>query len=743
MISEGRCNQLLSSGFSLITVGDNKVPNIAWKKYQTQAATPQEFEGLLKLQTTKNVGIVTGFNDVQCLDIDLKVLPSLAEQQSFWKEFISFVSDNIDDFQDKFVIYKTINNGYHILFRCKEIEGNKKLAKLQGNDQAIFETRGKGGYVFVYDRKVGKLDYTEIKEISAAERECLFECAKIYDYKEPEPDAPKVDKAHQPEANKLSTWDDYNAKNNVLDLIADEMSIVRVLNTRTVVKRHGATSPHSGYVFKDTGLLYLFSTGTQYPAEKALSPFAVYAHKYHRGDFSEAARELYREGYGDRKVSRRLDIEKPKIKQSALTFPVDVFPAEFQDYIIKSQETLSLSIDYMGCSLLWMLSLIVGNTAKLNVKTGWDERAPLWLCLVGKAGVGKSPSINQIIRPMKLINSREIKKYDAQMQKFAAYEKLGKEERGQTEKVTKPNKSQFIVDDATIEALVQIHQDQKKSVGIFKDELSGWFNDMNKYRAGSDLQFYLSTWSCQPVHLNRKTAISNFVHHPFIPIIGGIQPGILEKFSGKEYSESGFLDRLLIAFPEMYVEEYVDKEMDQQVLDRWDDLIIDFYNKVENYLLQWDSDAEIEPLKVNLSDAAKKEWIKAYNRITAMQNSSDESEFFKSMLPKQKTYIPRFALLIHLFDSWYNDGQNLTEVSTESIKKAVKLSDYFIEHAKRIKSENRETEALRKVMKGKISPFEQFQAIWEANPELPKTKIADLIGVSRNTVYAYIKKLEG
>ncbi|WP_212634852.1 hypothetical protein, partial [Salmonella enterica] len=76
------------------------------------------------------VGIVTGFNGLEVIDIDLKVLPSLKEQQDFWNEYISFLSDNIDDFDNKFCIYKTVNNGYHILYRCSKIEGNKKLAKL-------------------------------------------------------------------------------------------------------------------------------------------------------------------------------------------------------------------------------------------------------------------------------------------------------------------------------------------------------------------------------------------------------------------------------------------------------------------------------------------------------------------------------------------------------------------------------------------------------------------------------------
>lgn len=47
------------------------------------------------------------------------------------------------------------------------------------------------------------------------------------------------------------------------------------------------------------------------------------------------------------------------------------------------------------------------------------------------------------------------------------------------------------------------------------------------------------------------------------------------------------------------------------------------------------------------------------------------------MYPKQKSYIPRFALLIHVFDEFF-DGGNTLLISKESILKAEKLSKLSI-----------------------------------------------------------------
>src|SRR5690625_6156005 len=46
----------------------------------------------------------------------------------------------------------------------------------------------------------------------------------------------------------------------------------------------------------------------------------------------------------------------PEINKDKLTFPIDIFPKTIQNYLIECSETLNNSIDYMGCSLLWLRS---------------------------------------------------------------------------------------------------------------------------------------------------------------------------------------------------------------------------------------------------------------------------------------------------------------------------------------------------------------------------------------------------
>ncbi len=187
--------------------------------------------------------------------------------------------------------------------------------------EAIIESRGRGGQFILYGNFYGMNEYHDIKYITEEEREIIWSISRTYNYiEEVNLDKP-TKKEYKVNDNEISPWDDYNNQSNTIDLISDEFNIVRNTTKNYIIRRHGATSPHSGYVYKDSGCMYLFSTGTNYPAEKLLSPFAIYAHKYHFGSFKEAANDLYYKGYGTRRVPK-IDIEdRPTVDLDKLTFP--------------------------------------------------------------------------------------------------------------------------------------------------------------------------------------------------------------------------------------------------------------------------------------------------------------------------------------------------------------------------------------------------------------------------------------
>jgi len=247
--------------FSVITIGENKIPNFPWKKQQSEKLSVSQFTknyeykgGIIRkdgseIPATTGLGICTGFEDLEILDIDLKVLSTAQEQREFWDEFITTLRDNILDFDDKIVIYKTKNAGYHLLYKTKRVEGNLKIAKLKGHKEAIIESRGISGYGMLYpDNKVGKLSYFDIQYISDHDREVLMHVSKVYNHIESdeEPVIPKVKKEFN--GSNKSPWQDYNEKTDIWYLLQDEFTIPPNGNKskHILIKRHGSESAHSG-----------------------------------------------------------------------------------------------------------------------------------------------------------------------------------------------------------------------------------------------------------------------------------------------------------------------------------------------------------------------------------------------------------------------------------------------------------------------------------------------------------------
>jgi hypothetical protein len=66
-----------------------------------------------------------------------------------------------------------------------------------------------------------------------------------------------------------------------------------------------------------------------------------------------------------------------------------------------------------------------------------------------------------------------------------------------------------------------------------------------------DRQFYLAAWAGEPVTVHRKNQEdgSVFVPHPFVSVVGGLPPDLLDRLRGDPGVSDGFLDRVLFSYP--------------------------------------------------------------------------------------------------------------------------------------------------------------------------------------------------
>jgi hypothetical protein len=184
--------------------------------------------------------------------------------------------------------------------------------------------------------------------------------------------------------------------------------------------------------------------------------------------------------------------------------------------------------------------------------------------------------------------------------------------------------------------------------------------------------------------------------------------------------------------------------MDEDVIEWYRAFVMNFRDVVNKKLLKFNERAEIESIVAKFNNKAKAEWIRIHDKITDIQNSEDENEYMKSMLPKQKSYIPRFALILNTIWSIVEDEYQVATIQVDSIKRAERLSEYFINMSKLVKMDVKEKNNLRVLAKttGSLSEFEQFKAMYKANPNLNRTTASEILEVSKRIIYKWIKKIE-
>ena len=286
---------------------DSKIPAIkGWQKTIDEPVT--DFK---PFANTNSIGLVMGYDGIQCLDIDAKHF-----EGDEYNDFVSLIEQNDATLIERMVIQQTRSGGYHWIFKCSEIAGNEKLAKNK-DGEVTFETRGRGGQIVVWPSAGYKIKgkITDVVEITPDERNIIWSCARMMTANVPKAEPMKnqpTDSVWSGDVDETTPWGEFRAKYHVLDVLTSAgWSIVRENERMTYVKRPGNTDAEtSGVVFKDSGLFMPFTTSTEFESEQPYDAFQAFVVVGHNGDFTAAIKSLREDGFGEE--------QKPAIPNDAL-----------------------------------------------------------------------------------------------------------------------------------------------------------------------------------------------------------------------------------------------------------------------------------------------------------------------------------------------------------------------------------------------------------------------------------------
>jgi putative DNA primase/helicase len=323
-----------------------------WKSFQAERSTVDDVHrwyGTKGPPKRTGLGVVTGAvsGNLEVLDFDA----AGEAYQPFKDAAVAFGLGDLVERIEAGYLERSASAGVHWAYRCAEIAGNTKLANryktpAEFNDddrkavaaaadkgkehkpvQGLIETRGEGGYI-VTAPSHGRVHpsgkpyvlirggFDSIATITPEEREALLCLAKTFDQiPKSEPTGP----TGVPDGNGngtgngtvtgngrakatsdvLTPWDDFNGRMTWPEILTGWTLVYRRGDTE-YWRRAGKSEGWSATVnHKGSDRLYVFSTSTEFEADKPYSKFDVYAKQEHAGNAKAAIKTLSERGYGE------------------------------------------------------------------------------------------------------------------------------------------------------------------------------------------------------------------------------------------------------------------------------------------------------------------------------------------------------------------------------------------------------------------------------------------------------------
>lgn len=304
--------EMLEAGYSVIPIrpDGSKAPPDKWGEFQKRQATPTQFENMFRSEC--GVAIVGGYNGLEILDF---------ETTEVYGRFKEIADEEFPGLVDRLPRAYTPGGGVHVYLRSSIPERSLKLAMAaepytdsHGKKRTVLvESRGIGGYA-VTAPSPGACHETGIPyrmapgptmKISAwcsnDERNGLFSiCRSFNEVIEPEFEVGPGSNGRARDQG--LPGDDYNIRGPSWDEILAGIGAKKVRSWGKIDhwRRPGKTKGSSSATVGAVGdKLYVFSSEwPPFEPGRAYSKFAAYTYLDHAGDFSAAARQLARDGYG-------------------------------------------------------------------------------------------------------------------------------------------------------------------------------------------------------------------------------------------------------------------------------------------------------------------------------------------------------------------------------------------------------------------------------------------------------------
>jgi hypothetical protein len=374
--------------------------------------------------------------------------------------------------------------------------------------------------------------------------------------------------------------------------------------------------------------------------------------------------------------------------------------------------------EYVVAPLIVLLSGVIGRRIAIRPKRcdDWAVIPNLWGAVVGPPGSLKTPAIDEVCRPLKVLASDAMMRHeqrtgDARMKTLISAAKSSAARRALVKAAGKgvddadleglagqilgspvrsgPGPKRYIVNDATVEKLGDLMAQPENSNGltVFRDELVGLFRNLDQRGHESDRSFYLEAWNgAGSFTFDRIGRGTLHIPHACLSLFGGIQPGPLAAYlrasmSGEDCD--GFI-------PRFQVMVYPDPHRDFINVDRWPDAeakeraitVFRALDRLDPVARGCAIDGESDIPFLRFDDEAQSLFDEWRGELEYRLRSKSLSPLMSTHLSKYRSLMPSLALIFQLVESY--EEPRFKPVSLQAAETAVSWCKRLEGHASRI-----------------------------------------------------------
>ena len=373
------------------------------------------------------------------------------------------------------------------------------------------------------------------------------------------------------------------------------------------------------------------------------------------------------------------------------SFPTDALPEIVRNYVLAVSETTQTSPDMAATAAISILALSVQGKYRIQGKSDWIEPLNIYACFVANPAERKSAVMYFLAQGIVKYEGVENQKADSLIIESQMKRAILEKEKRLLEDAVAKGKIPFndvalkakeisdfeeikplklFVDDITSEKLYSVLADNNGKMGIISAE-GGIFDILSgMYSKTVNIDVFLKAHSGDTLRVDRVGRGSENIKQPTLTVLLAVQPSVLNGLmSNNVFRCRGLTARFLYSIPVSMIgtRKFETIPISEAIANKFNSLIFTLLDR--------------KPIDTELLTLSSEAYALLSNFASNLEpRLADDLSDIADWCGKLSGAILRIAGILHLVKNCSNP--NSPEVGADTLTAAIKIGEYFLEHAK-------------------------------------------------------------